>query len=168
MAVTLAVFTAVVLAVPLWVRPHLIPPAQATVPLSSASINGFEQVGDGRMQVQTAPPDLPGAWVLAIQLTTPAGRPASTVPAAQACESRTSSFQACGAYVESLHLRQTVTYQPASRYWPLQWSETGIYLALALALAGLSLWWIRRDRSAKLSIRPARASQPALALRSST
>ena len=56
--------------------------------------------------------------------------------------------------MESLHLRQTVTYQPASRYWPLQWYETGIYLALALALAGLSLWWIRRDRSAKLSIRP--------------
>jgi hypothetical protein len=168
MAVTLAIFTAVVLAVPVWVRPHLIPPAQTTVPLSSASINGFEKFADGRMQVQTGPPDLPGAWVLSIQLITPAGRPASTVPAAQACGSNTSSFQACGAYVESLHLRQTVSYQPASRYWPLQWYETGIYLALALVLAGRSLWWIRRDRSAKLSIRPVRTSQPALALRSST
>jgi hypothetical protein len=168
MAVTLAIFAAVVLAFPVWVRPHLIPPAQTTVPLSTASINGFILVGDGRMQVQTGPPDLPGAWILSIQLTTPAGRPASTVPDAQACESNTSSFQACGAYVESLYLRQTVSYQPASRYWPLQWYETGIYLALALALAGLSLWWIRRDRSAKLSIRPARTSQPALALRGST
>jgi hypothetical protein len=168
MAVTLAIFTAVVLAFPMWVRPHLIPPAQTTVRLSSASIDGVEQVSDGRMQVQTGPPDLPGAWVLSIQLTTPAGRPASTVPDAQACEARTSSFQDCGAYVESLHLRQTVTYQPASRYWPLQWFETGIYLALALALAGLSLWWIRRDRSARLSIRPARTRQPALALRDST
>ena len=91
MAVTLAIFAAVTLAFPVWVRPHLLPPAQTTVPLSSASIDGVEQVGDGRMQVQTGPPDLPGAWVLSIQLTTPAGRPASTVPAAQACESRTSS-----------------------------------------------------------------------------
>jgi hypothetical protein len=168
MAVTLAIFTAVVLAFPMWVRPHLIPPAQTTVPLSSASIDGVEQFGDGRMQVLTGPPDLPGAWVLSIQLTTPAGRSASTIPDAQACEARTSSFQDCGAYVESLHLRQTVTYQPASRYWPLQWFETGIYLALALALAGLSLWWIRRDRSARLSIRPALTRQPALALRDST
>jgi hypothetical protein len=167
MAVTLAIFAAVVLAVPVWVRPHLIPPAQTTVALSTTSINGVEQVGDDHMLVMTAPPDLPGAWVLSIQLSTPADRPASTIPASQACAANTSSFQTCGAYVESLHLRQTVTYQPASRYWPLQWYETGIYLALALALAGFSLWWIRRDRPAKLSIRPARTSQPALALRSS-
>jgi ABC-type transport system involved in multi-copper enzyme maturation permease subunit len=165
MAVTLAIFAAVIIVFPIWVRPHLTPPAQITVPLSSTSINGFEQFSDGRMLVMTGPPDLPGAWVLSTQLITQAGRPASTVPAAQACAANTSSFQTCGAYVESLHLRQTVTYQPASRYWPLQWLETGIYLALALVLAGLSLWWIRRDRSAKLSIGPARTSQPALALR---
>jgi hypothetical protein len=36
-----------------------------------------------------------------------------------------------------------VTYEPASRYWAFQWFETAIYLALALALAGLCLWWIR-------------------------
>jgi hypothetical protein len=35
-------------------------------------------------------------------------------------------------------VRIAVTYQPASRYWPFQWTETGIYLALALALAGYS------------------------------
>jgi hypothetical protein len=165
MAVTLAIFAAVIIVFPFWVRPHLVPPAQITVPLSSTSINGVEQFSDHRMLVMTAPPDLPGAWVLSSQLITPAGRPAPTVPDTQACAANTSSFQTCGAYVESLHLRQTVTYQPASRYWPLQWLETGIYLALALALAGLSLWWIRRDRSAKLSIGPARTSQPALVLR---
>jgi hypothetical protein len=32
--------------------------------------------------------------------------------------------------------RIAVTYQPASRYWPFQWAETGIYLVLSLALAG--------------------------------
>jgi hypothetical protein len=46
--------------------------------------------------------------------------------------------------VGALHLRQLVTYQPASHYWPLQWAETGIFLALALALAGLCYWWVRR------------------------
>ena len=33
-------------------------------------------------------------------------------------------------------IREAITYQPASRYWPFQWTETAIYLALALALAG--------------------------------
>jgi len=40
-------------------------------------------------------------------------------------------------------LHQSVTYQPASHYWPLQWYETGIFLALAAALSGTSFWWIR-------------------------
>jgi hypothetical protein len=58
-----------------------------------------------------------------------------------------------------------VTYQPASRYWLLQWYETAIYLALALALAGFCFWWIRRGRSAELNIR--RSRQSALALQGS-
>jgi hypothetical protein len=42
----------------------------------------------------------------------------------------------------SLHAQLTVTYQPASRYWPLQACEAAI--ALALALAVLCGWKIRR------------------------
>jgi hypothetical protein len=33
-------------------------------------------------------------------------------------------------------IREAVSYQPASRYWRFQATETAIYLALALALAG--------------------------------
>jgi hypothetical protein len=33
-------------------------------------------------------------------------------------------------------IRIGATYQPASRYWAFQWTETAIYLAVALALAG--------------------------------
>ncbi len=29
-------------------------------------------------------------------------------------------------------IREAITYQPASRYWRFQWTETTIYLALAL------------------------------------
>jgi hypothetical protein len=148
MAVTLAIFVAVTwFAFPVWVRPHLLQPAQATVTLSAASINGFEFSPDRRtLLVQTAPPDIPGAWILSSQLTTPDGRPASVLVTA-ACGPNAAG-NSCQAYIESLHLQQRVTYQPASRYWPLQWYETGIYLALALALAGFCLWWIRPGRSA--------------------
>ncbi len=164
MAVTLAIFAAVTFAFPVWVRPHLIPPVQTTVTLSTASINGFTLSPDRRtLSVQTAPPDIPGAWILSTQLTTPDGRPASAEPVTGACGPNASG-SSCEAYIESLHLRQTVTYQPASRYWPLQWYETGIYLAVALALAGFCLWWIRPDRSAEPDIHRPRASRPAPAL----
>ncbi|MGO9911367.1 MAG: ABC transporter permease [Acidimicrobiales bacterium] len=58
-----------------------------------------------------------------------------TVPATQA------ALQRC---VDSFHLREVVTYQPVSRYWPLQWSEAAIFVVLAVALAASSVWWVRR------------------------
>jgi hypothetical protein len=36
-----------------------------------------------------------------------------------------------------------VAYQPASRYWPFQWYESGIFVALAFLHAGFSFWWLR-------------------------
>jgi hypothetical protein len=42
------------------------------------------------------------------------------------------------------HATSAIAYQPASRYWALQWYETTIFLALALA--GFCIWWIRHPR----------------------
>ena len=56
------------------------------------------------------------------------------IPATQA------ALQRC---VDSFHLREVVAYQPASRYWPLQWSEAAIFVALAGALALGCVWWVR-------------------------
>lgn len=36
---------------------------------------------------------------------------------------------------------------PASHYWPMQWMQTGICLAAAVALAAFCLWWIGRGRA---------------------
>jgi hypothetical protein len=46
--------------------------------------------------------------------------------------------------IDSFHLRNVVSYQPASRYWPLQWTEAAIFVALAVALAVGCVWWVRR------------------------
>lgn len=58
-----------------------------------------------------------------------------TIPATQA------ALQRC---IDSFHLRNVVSFQPASRYWPLQWSEAAIFVALAGALAVGCVWWVRR------------------------
>jgi hypothetical protein len=46
--------------------------------------------------------------------------------------------------VDSFHLREVLTYQPTSHYWPLQWSEAAIFVALAVALGTACVWWVRR------------------------
>jgi hypothetical protein len=164
MAVTLAVFVGVVwFAFPIWVRPHLLPPATTSVPLSAASINGFTLSLDHRtLEVQAATPGIQGAWILSSRLITADGRSAFAIPPTRACGSIMSSMQMCTAHIESLHLRQAVTYQPASRYWPLQWYETGIYLAVSLMLAGLCFLRIRPRRSAEPGVRRLRAVRPAV------
>jgi len=48
------------------------------------------------------------------------------------------------ACVQHLGLRQLVVYQPASRFWTFQWIEFAIFIALALALAGFTLWRMKR------------------------
>jgi hypothetical protein len=35
-------------------------------------------------------------------------------------------------------------YQPANRFWPFQWIETGIYLAISVLALGVTVWWVRR------------------------
>jgi hypothetical protein len=54
------------------------------------------------------------------------------------------TFVACAAVLDRLHLRDLIAYQPAGRFWPLQWYETAIFVALAAILAGVCLWRIRR------------------------
>ena len=89
----------------------------------------------------SAPLNPPGGWLFSSQVLSASGR-TSLGPAPRACVS--GSSQACLAALGKLHLQQTATYQPASHYWPLQWAETSLFLALALLLAGSCFWWIRR------------------------
>jgi hypothetical protein len=160
MAVTLAIFAAVIIAFPHLVRPHLIPPVQTSSALNIASLTSTGS--DNNSLMVGASVNVPGAWILSNQILTPAGQPASTEPP-RACGQNV-PIQACNAYIAGLHLRQAVTYQPASRYWPLQWYETAIFTALALILAGLSYWSISRRLSHGLSIRRHHTSQRAPAL----
>jgi hypothetical protein len=52
-------------------------------------------------------------------------------------------MQDCVAKIGTTY-HEAVAYQPAGRYWPLQWYELAIFLGAALILAGACLWRIRR------------------------
>jgi ABC-type transport system involved in multi-copper enzyme maturation permease subunit len=143
MAATLATFLLIQIGWPVWVRPHLIPPARMFVALTAVNIpNAGLAVGPGGSTILVPRlSDMTGNWTISTQNINPAGRPFD-VSNVRACQGNTP--RACDNTLSSLHLRAVIAYQPASRFWALQWYETGIFLAAALALAGFCFWWIRR------------------------
>ncbi len=140
MAVTLAIFAAAQVAMPLGVRPHLIPPDRTIATIESAGL-------DFGNLTATVVPGQPGAWLISSGAINAAGRPVSNLPAA--CQAASAGLKPTspGPCMESHGFREAITYEPASRYWPLQWIETGIFLVLALALAGFCFWRLSRRRT---------------------
>ena len=141
MAVTLVIFAAVQVAVPLAARPNLFPAERATQSLT-ANFSGQQQVGSGgefslsidRLDSQ------PGAWIFSSQAVNAAGQPVSVMPAA-CVHPASGDPMPC---LASHGIAIAVTYQPTGRYWPIQWTETGIFLALAAMLAGFCYWRVGR------------------------
>ncbi|MDH6113413.1 hypothetical protein P3T36_001708 [Kitasatospora sp. MAP12-15] len=144
MAVTLTVFTAVQLLMPIAIRPHLVTPVRADVALNAAAINSARLIGttgrgpDAHFEAELT---MPGAWVLsgATPAINAAGR---TVTMGQTCSAAArADWTSC---VADAGLRVPISYEPADRYWTVQWSETAFFLALSAGLAGFCAWWLRR------------------------
>jgi ABC-2 family transporter protein len=146
MAITLAVFAAAQFAMPMLVRPHLVPPSHSTAAIGSADLAYGTLTAD-------VVPGHPGAWIISSQALDPAGQPVSTIPAAcvnppavpgaKGGTSATTPAQC----MQNRGYREAISYLPTSRFWPLQWIETGIFLAIALALAWFSFWRLGRRRT---------------------
>ncbi|MBO0830685.1 MAG: ABC transporter permease subunit [Actinobacteria bacterium] len=152
MALTLVVFVVIQVVVPNAVRPHLLQPIHVTTPVSIRNVNfNTNAIAGRRPAIQlTEPFDKPGAWVLSNAIITPSGAQITVPP--QACDvtpgSGLASVAECKRVLASMHLRHSVSYQPASRFWPLQWIETGVYLVLAAGLGWVCVWQVRRRRVA--------------------
>jgi ABC-2 family transporter protein len=160
MAITLAVYVFVQIAVPVWVRPHLIPPVRETVVLGAGTLDGIGLHGDGPGAIPTITAHTadPGDWVLSNRTVDPSGRVVETLPswfaqclpappsptAPPRATSAKADLMTCVGRLSAEGYRQQVVYQPADRFWALQWAETGVFLALSGLLAWFSLWWVRR------------------------
>jgi hypothetical protein len=169
MAVTLAIFAAFQVAMPLWVRPNLAPADHVVITVSSGENLSPAQGGLGGGTFTLSAVNIagqPGAWLLSSGPVNAAGRATDTTPAAcrsvggttgGAIQSDNSVAFSSGqpavgpaAFLNCLGsqgIREAISYQPASRYWRFQATETTIYLALALALAGCCFGRLRRRPS---------------------
>jgi hypothetical protein len=155
MALTLAIFAALQAAMPLWIRPNLAPPDHTVSSVTSLGNSLASQTGPGgdtfTLYAKTIPGQ-PGAWLLSSGPVNAAGQATAATPAACASvggtstsaggQGNTSPGRAVAGAIAFLGcparngIREAITYQPANRYWRFQRTETAIYLALALVLAG--------------------------------
>jgi hypothetical protein len=159
MAITLAIFAAAQFITPLWIRPQLFPTSRTVATIAATGAKASLLANPRLAVTASAVPGQPGAWIISSEGVNAAGQRVSTIPAA--CESAIShglgpggatalapgESTALNNCVASHGIRVAESYQPASHYWPLQWSETGMFLALALALAGYCFWRLNRRRS---------------------
>ena len=147
MAVTLVAFTAVMFAVPLLVRPYLLPPVEETITIEPSAIMGIKGNANGEIE-EIVFPKPAGAWMLANETVDSSGTAVSPLPEAGDCMGPPSEqrlpdiaqVKACIGKLADLGYSQRVTYQPAGRFWALQWMETGLFLALS----GLLTWFCFR------------------------
>jgi hypothetical protein len=153
MAITLAVFVAVQVAMPFLVRPHLLPPTTATVKISESVLDGLmRNPNTGQIQLEATAPGV-GDWLLSSQTVDGSGKAVDSInvsltsgPCAPGAGQQ-DRMKACFAEINRLGYRIEMTYHAASRFWPFQWIETGIYATLALLLSAFSFWWTRRRLS---------------------
>jgi hypothetical protein len=162
MALTLAVYVVVQVAVPMWVRPHLVPPVSVTKTISRSTLDGITSDAGGPFHI-TLRASSPRDWVITNQTIDADGRAAALPswfadclpppPGADGRDSQgstthvqndPSSLDACLSRLGDEGYRQRVVYHPVSHFWPLQLVETGLYLVASALLAGLSFWWVRR------------------------
>ena len=91
-------------------------------------------------------PQVPlSAYVLGNSYADASGRPVSFSVMAHACLS--SQGGQTGVRISCLAAKGfqfSTTYQPGSRFWLLQGLQTGIFVAAAVALLGVAIWWTAR------------------------
>ena len=126
-AMTIGGFLAVRFPIAVWARPHFMPAVTKLYPFGS----------------QASGPN--GAWVLSEKLIGPNGTSLSYGVksfALQLCGNRSTSLRCLAAH----GYRESLSYQPAGRFWAFQGVEAAIYLALAAVLLAVAYRFIlKRD-----------------------
>jgi hypothetical protein len=132
MFMTLAGYAAVAIGIVAFARQRFLPPLSATWnPYTSSG----PTVGNHD-------------WVLYSGYLDRAGHQIDTLSVWRACAPDGHNFDfrpgsAFNACVQSHGWLSSLVWQPASRYWLFQGIESGLLVALALALLALALWWVR-------------------------
>ena len=149
MAVTLGTYAAVRLAVVYWLRPNFVAPAKISVSLLRSSSFGFGPGPWGATLIASGTSHVNNAWEYGSRIVNTANQPISAHRLATLTQKvcpgifTHSGFMLTCMKRLSATLHLAVTYQPPNRLWTFEIYETGMFLFLALVLAGFCLVWVR-------------------------
>jgi hypothetical protein len=127
MAATLAGFVAVRIPLAVLARPRYIAARERTYPVIGA---------------ESAPDPDPDSWLLASGVRDASGR--MVAPHAEIVCVPNSGGPAGGCADVGIDAYNWQLYQPGSRFWPFQWIESGIFVALTVLLLYLAIRRLRR------------------------
>ena len=172
MALALVAFVVVRVGVTYGLRPRLIPPLHRTLALDPASTGLGSAVSPGSIlnawfnggpssALLPETPRMPDAWIYSLRVVDGAGRdltdpvlnatcpgitgggPPAAAGHVAVSQDAADRMHACVARIGATY-HELVTYQPAGRYWTLQWAELAVCGVTALALGAFCVWWVRR------------------------
>jgi ABC-type transport system involved in multi-copper enzyme maturation permease subunit len=143
-------FAAVREGVTRWIRPYLFAPVHKSLPITAATPLSFQSTPTGMTVFErTNGVSIRNAWLSSIKIVDNTGHMPTTSLLSRACpQGNYGPLNPAGCNAKlAAKFHQLVTYQPANRYWPMQWYELAIFLGLAIVLAGVCFYWIGRPLS---------------------
>ena len=149
MAITLAVFAIVQIAVPLWIRPHLITPVTQH---RAADRRQHQRARDEPERPDRGPcsrrlPACPAPGSTPTRSPRPPARRRSARSRRPARRCRRTVPRHASARSRRRTSSRWSSTSPPDRYWTFQWLELGIFLTVAILLAWACFWWVRRRLS---------------------
>jgi ABC-2 family transporter protein len=127
MGATLAAFTATRVAVLELARPHYQPALRADQAINLNHPGSVDRAGLHD-------------WILSQGTVDQAGHSVNNLPAL--CPTHGNLPVPRCLVAHGVHVHET--WQPGSRFWLFQSVEAAVFISIALALAALSIWWVRR------------------------
>ena len=92
----------------------------------------------------TSGPDLSRSWLITQDYSDAHGQPVANLASiVDACGSEVSAKLGDSTCLAAHGVFNHAVYHPGSRFWLFQGIEAAIFLGLALALAGFTVWWVR-------------------------
>jgi hypothetical protein len=137
LAVTAGVFLAIHLVVTYWVRVHYMPAVTTIYPVTQ------NLTGKGAYWPLAQGVVLPGGQ-LSTSLSVGPGYIVGSAPIPAPCSQAVAQINATLTCMARLGYHSFATYQPGYRFWPFQFIETGIFVALAAILVGVTFLVVRR------------------------
>ena len=125
MSLTLVAFVATRVVVLEFLRPRFLPPLHRSVVATESGRHA-------------------GEWVLSDTLVDAGGRQITAVREDLAILHAQQAGIDPHEYLVTLGWRRTISYQPPGRFWTFQALEAGLFVALALLVVAVAVWYVRR------------------------